>query len=156
MSLRSFDACSTRLKREFLASILGGLFSATRAIRGLKPEKLVRFSLATVIDEKLRLKWAISWCKYSPPRRRGRPTLYAPELIEEVAGLEREVGWPLRQAGLRLFARGDVYRCPAGEKLTYRYTNEEDGKILRRYWTTACPLCQVKSQCTTGGERRIS
>ena len=33
----------------------------------------------------------------------------------------------------------DVYRCPAGEKLTYRYTNEEDGKTLRRYWTTACP-----------------
>jgi hypothetical protein len=24
----------------------------------------------------------------------------------------------------------DVYRCPAGEQLTYRYTNEEDGKIL--------------------------
>jgi hypothetical protein len=31
----------------------------------------------------------------------------------------------------------DAYRCPAGEKLTYRYTNEEDGKRLRRYWTTA-------------------
>src|SRR5262249_27065446 len=29
----------------------------------------------------------------------------------------------------------DVYRCPAGEKLTYHYTNEEDGKMLRRYWT---------------------
>jgi transposase len=50
----------------------------------------------------------------------------------------------------------DVYRCPAGEKLTYRYTNEEDGKMLRRYWTTACPRCQLKSRCTTGGERRIS
>jgi transposase len=50
----------------------------------------------------------------------------------------------------------DVYRCPAGEKLTYRYTNEEDGKMLRRYWTTACPRCPLKSQCTTGGERRIS
>jgi hypothetical protein len=24
-------------------------------------------------------------------------------------------------------------RCPAGEKLTYHYTNEEDGKTLRRY-----------------------
>src|SRR5947209_6648013 len=35
----------------------------------------------------------------------------------------------------------DVYRCPSGEKLTYRYTNEEDGKTLRRYWTTACPRC---------------
>jgi hypothetical protein len=50
----------------------------------------------------------------------------------------------------------DVYRCPAGEKLTYRYTNAEDGKMLRRYWTTACPRCPLKSRCTTGGERRIS
>jgi transposase len=50
----------------------------------------------------------------------------------------------------------DVYRCPAGEKLTYRYTNEEDGKMLRRYWTTACPTCPLKSRCTTGGERRIT
>jgi len=50
----------------------------------------------------------------------------------------------------------DAYRCPAGEKLTYRYTNEEDGKALRRYWTTACPSCPLKSQCTTGPERRIS
>jgi transposase len=53
-------------------------------------------------------------------------------------------------------AAEDVYRCPAGEKLTYRYTNEEDGKMLRRYWTTACPRCPLKSQCTTGGERRIT
>jgi hypothetical protein len=27
----------------------------------------------------------------------------------------------------------DVYRCPAGERLKYRYSNEEDGKELRRY-----------------------
>jgi len=52
--------------------------------------------------------------------------------------------------------RDDVYRCPAGEKLTYRYTNEEDGKTLRRYWTTACPHCPLKSQCTKGPERRIT
>jgi transposase len=51
---------------------------------------------------------------------------------------------------------GDMYRCPAGEMLTYRYTNEEDGKTLRRYWTTACPRCPLKSQCTTGPERRIT
>ncbi len=50
----------------------------------------------------------------------------------------------------------DVYRCPTGEKLAYRYTNEEDGKTLRRYWTTACPRCPLKSRCTTGpsGESR--
>jgi transposase len=50
----------------------------------------------------------------------------------------------------------DVYRCPAGERLNYRYTNEEDGKTLRRYWTTACPRCPLKARCTTGPERRIT
>ena len=50
----------------------------------------------------------------------------------------------------------DVYRCPVGEHLTYRYTNEEDGKMLRRYWTTACPDCPLKPQCTKGPERRIA
>ncbi|HWY03215.1 MAG TPA: IS1182 family transposase [Candidatus Acidoferrum sp.] len=50
----------------------------------------------------------------------------------------------------------DVYRCPAGERLTYRYTNEEDGKALRRYWTTACSSCPLKARCTTGHERRIT
>src|SRR3981189_2750496 len=50
----------------------------------------------------------------------------------------------------------DVYRCPAGEKLGYRYTNEEGGQTLRRYRTTACPRCPLKSRCTTGSERRIT
>ena len=50
----------------------------------------------------------------------------------------------------------DVYLCPAGEQLTYHYTNQQDGKELRRYWTTACETCALKSRCTTGKERRIS
>jgi hypothetical protein len=50
----------------------------------------------------------------------------------------------------------DAYRCPAWERLPYRYTTEEDGKILRRYWTTACQTCSLKSQCTPGPERRIT
>ena len=50
----------------------------------------------------------------------------------------------------------DVYRCPAGEKLNYRYTNNEDGKTLHRYWTTACPHCPLKAQCTPGAQRRIT
>jgi transposase len=50
----------------------------------------------------------------------------------------------------------DVYRCPAGEQLPYRYTNEEAGRVLRRYWTTACAKCLLKPRCTTGPERRIT
>ena len=53
-------------------------------------------------------------------------------------------------------AADDAYRCPAGERLTYRYTNVEDGKTLRRYWTSTCKTCALKAQCTTGSERRIS
>jgi transposase len=50
----------------------------------------------------------------------------------------------------------NVYRCPAGEKLTYRYTNEENGQRLHRYWTNACRTCALKAKCTEGHERRIA
>jgi transposase len=50
----------------------------------------------------------------------------------------------------------DAYRCPAGEWLTYRYSNIEQGKTMRRYWTNACGGCALKRKCTTGNERRIS
>ena len=53
-------------------------------------------------------------------------------------------------------AADDVYLCPAGERLIYRFTNQEKGRTLRRYWTTACQACAIKGQCTTGKERRIT
>ncbi|HEY2226576.1 MAG TPA: IS1182 family transposase [Xanthobacteraceae bacterium] len=53
-------------------------------------------------------------------------------------------------------ADDDVYRCPAGERLTYRFQSEENGKTTRRYWTTSCKTCALRDQCTTGPERRIS
>ena len=53
-------------------------------------------------------------------------------------------------------AADDVYICPAGEQLTYRFASEQDGKIMRRYWTTACKICPLKPKCTPGPERRVS
>lgn len=50
----------------------------------------------------------------------------------------------------------DVYVCPAGERLAYRFTSEERGLTLHRYWTNACASCPVKDRCTTGRERRIT
>jgi len=44
----------------------------------------------------------------------------------------------------------DVYRCPAGKLLTWRFDRVEEGQLLHHYWTTACQCCAVKSQCTTG------
>lgn len=50
----------------------------------------------------------------------------------------------------------DEYECPAGERAIYRFTREENGKKIRRYWSSACRHCALKPQCTTGKNRRIS
>ncbi len=56
----------------------------------------------------------------------------------------------------RYVVEDDVYICPAGERLTYRYTTEENGLVLRRYWTNVCQTCAIKDKCTTGKERRVA
>jgi transposase len=56
----------------------------------------------------------------------------------------------------RYLAEEDVYVCPAAERLTYHFTNEENGLVLRRYWTNACQSCAIKHDCTTGKQRRIT
>jgi transposase/ParB-like chromosome segregation protein Spo0J len=50
----------------------------------------------------------------------------------------------------------DVYVCPAGRELTYRFTRAEAGLVKRWYWNTMCGYCELKDQCTTGPERRIT
>ena len=50
----------------------------------------------------------------------------------------------------------NTYRCPAGQIAIYRHTSEERGKTLHRYWTSACPRCPIKGQCTPSDYRRIT
>ncbi|HUT40615.1 MAG TPA: IS1182 family transposase, partial [Gammaproteobacteria bacterium] len=50
----------------------------------------------------------------------------------------------------------DEYRCPANERLIWRMTSEEYGLTLHRYWSVNCQTCALKSQCTTGKERRVT
>lgn len=35
-------------------------------------------------------------------------------------------------------------------------SSQERGKTIKRYWSSACRDCEIKSQYTTGKERRIS
>lgn len=53
-------------------------------------------------------------------------------------------------------AKDDEYLCPAGQRAIYRFTREENGLQLRRYWSSACPQCPMKTQCTPSAHRRIS
>jgi hypothetical protein len=60
------------------------------------------------------------------------------------------------KADFRYLADEDVYICPAGEQLRYYFTNQENGLTLRRTWTNACRTCEIKADCTTGVQRRIT
>jgi transposase len=50
----------------------------------------------------------------------------------------------------------DEYECPAGERAVYRFSREEKGKLIRRYWSSNCTQCSLKPKCTVGKHRRIS
>ena len=50
----------------------------------------------------------------------------------------------------------DVYRCPANQVLPHHCTTFEKGFALRRYWTSVCSDCNLKSRCTPGKERRVT
>jgi transposase len=50
----------------------------------------------------------------------------------------------------------DIYICPAGKRLSHHATTEENGLVLRRYWTNVCQSCAIKNACTTAKERRIT
>jgi hypothetical protein len=53
-------------------------------------------------------------------------------------------------------AEDDEYRCPAGQRAIWRFTTVEDGLTIDKYWSSACPRCPMKAQCTTGDYRRIT
>jgi transposase len=48
------------------------------------------------------------------------------------------------------------YRCPAGERAKWRFTTIEHGMTIHKYWSSACPQCKLKAQCTTSVYRRIA
>lgn len=50
----------------------------------------------------------------------------------------------------------DTFRCPAGSKLIWRFSRVEGRLLMRRYWSSDCPRCAIKSQCTPSDYRRVS
>jgi transposase len=85
----------------------------------------------------------------------------------EEAGLEPYVPTPVTSANRKLGLYGkeqfvydaekDVYRCPAGQELTYRFDTHELGRHIRYYKTSACHTCAIKAKCTRNKEgRRIT
>ena len=53
-------------------------------------------------------------------------------------------------------AQDNEFECPAGERLIWRFSTEERGKVINKYWSSNCPACAIKEQCTTSEYRRIA
>ena len=53
-------------------------------------------------------------------------------------------------------AQKNEYRCPAGERLIWRYSTVENGLKLHRYWSSLCQTCIMKDRCTPSTERRVA
>ena len=54
----------------------------------------------------------------------------------------------------RYDAAKDVYVCPAGAELTYRFATYELGRELRYYRAVGCKCCALKSRCTRNKANR--
>lgn len=52
-------------------------------------------------------------------------------------------------------ASADAYICPASQQLIYRFPSQQDGKVIRTYWSSHCEGCALKDKCTNSKERRI-
>jgi len=114
------------------------------------------------------------WRKLKPDLFRKRPyylqgcdTYYKGEeiVVSEEAGISVVVPKPMTsnsgardqfdKADFAYDAAKDVYICPAGEDLIYRFTSQQDDKAIRSCWSGACADCVIKDKCTTGKERRV-
>jgi len=76
-------------------------------------------------------------------------------LVPKVDTSESKARGRYAKSDFRYDAQRDVYHCPAGAQLAYRFDSEEKGKTLRIYMTEQCRSCSLKDKCTTGNARRI-
>lgn len=88
-------------------------------------------------------------------------------LLCDTIGVTAYVAKPLTSANTALGLYGkerfaydpqdNSYTCPAGQKLTYRFTSDEAGRATAYYRTNACQRCALKQQCTRNkGNRTIT
>jgi transposase len=89
-----------------------------------------------------------------------------PEILAcEEAGIRTYVPKPITsnakaagrfsKADFIYIARDDEYQCPAGQRLRRHHSSVENGLRIDTYYTSVCPQCPIKAQCTTSQERRV-
>ena len=85
-------------------------------------------------------------------------------LMCESVGITAYVSKPLTSANTALGLYGkerfryeperNVYVCPAGQELTYRFSTHEKKRPIHYYRASACQTCPIKAQCTRNQANR--
>jgi hypothetical protein len=79
-------------------------------------------------------------------------TAYVPKCLTSGAKADGRFG----KADFIYDAETNEYRCPAGQRLIWRFARIEHGLKLSRYWSSHCPQCAIKAKCTPSDYRRVS
>jgi transposase len=79
-----------------------------------------------------------------------------PNIAKPIASVNQKRGRYTKQ-DFRYDPVRDVYHCPGGQELEFRFDAVELGRHIRYYRTAACKNCPFKDQCTTNRDgRRIT
>ncbi len=78
-------------------------------------------------------------------------TTFVPKPMTSNAKVERRFD----KGDFIYIAKDDEYQCPAGERAVHRLRTIEKGLSLSIYWSSACPHCPLREQCTTSKYRRV-
>ncbi len=75
--------------------------------------------------------------------------------LTQVPGIQANTARGLYgKSRFRYDEKKDVYVCPAGAELTYRFATYELGRELRYYRASGCKGCALKPQCTRNKANR--
>jgi BMFP domain-containing protein YqiC len=76
-------------------------------------------------------------------------------LVPKVDMSESKAKGRYSKSDFRYDADRNEYVCPAGQRLTYRFDSEENGKTLWVYMTYQCATCPLQAKCTTANAKRL-
>lgn len=75
-----------------------------------------------------------------------------PKSITSIANFEGRFG----KEDFIYDAQKNEYRCPAGQRLIWRFATQEKGLTQHKYWSSNCQGCSLKVQCTPSTSRRVT
>jgi Transposase DDE domain len=76
-----------------------------------------------------------------------------PNIAKPITSVNQNRGRYTKQ-DFRYDPERDVYHCPGGQELEFRFDAVELGRHIRYYRTTACKNCPLKDKCTTNRDGR--